>query len=267
MSGPRSDEVLAGLAATGDRRAGAELVERLRRLVYHWVGRYRRVCRTLDVEDLAQEGRMGVLHAARLFDPGKGEFATYAHSWVRAYVRDAVVRDFAVLKVDRATAGKMVLSGFRERLRQLEAEGRPAREIDRALKTPPGRASSLWRALGVPRSLDERAFEDGPTLGEGIASGETPEDAFAREERRSEIRERVADSPLDSRLRTTVEMRLLSDEPATLAEVGRRLGVTKQAALNYEVSALRRLRRVLADLDRPARVYRAQGIKKAAAPG
>jgi RNA polymerase sigma factor (sigma-70 family) len=67
-----------------------ELILSNRGLAAHVARRYRGAA--IDLDDLVQEGMLGLIRASRDFDPAKGTFATHAVPWVRAFVRRAVRR-------------------------------------------------------------------------------------------------------------------------------------------------------------------------------
>ncbi len=64
------------------------------RLVFHWasVCKRRRLYREVDVNDLIQEGYLGLMKATQGYDPAKGCFSTYATKWIRKYIREFRLR-------------------------------------------------------------------------------------------------------------------------------------------------------------------------------
>lgn len=162
------------------------------------------------LEDLVQEGNLGLLRAARTFDPSKGKWLTYAYGWVRAYVWRFVTK---APQVKHWTGN--------------------------------GRA----RGLPVI-SADAPAFDDGDaTVLDGLASSDTPADEqLERHQLRQQVREvleRVQFSPLG---RAIVEQRLLREKPVILEEVGRQFGVTRERVRQVEVKVRAKLQRFLAPL-------------------
>jgi RNA polymerase primary sigma factor len=88
---PDDDAALLALARAGDGRARTEVLERHMGLVTHAAARYRGL--GLPMEDLVQEGAIGLLRAIDTYDPGRGAaFSTYAPWPVRSAIRRAVTQ-------------------------------------------------------------------------------------------------------------------------------------------------------------------------------
>lgn len=80
---------LTRAAHKGDASARQRLIESNMRLVINIARNYR--SRTIPLEDLVQEGAIGLMHAAERFDPDKGfRFSTYATHWVRQAIGRAI---------------------------------------------------------------------------------------------------------------------------------------------------------------------------------
>ena len=89
FSARESEVVLVRRAQAGDARAAEELIRGHIRLIYRVARRYR--CRSLSVDDLAQEGVIGLILAIHRFDPSRGcRLCTYALHWVRQAIARAV---------------------------------------------------------------------------------------------------------------------------------------------------------------------------------
>lgn len=106
---------LIRLAQAGDRRAADRLLRANEGLVYQQARYYAARARgMLDVEDLAQEGKLGLLHATLRFDPKRGcAFSTYAHHWIRQAIGRAIAnQDFVRLPVHAQQAGRQAPQVF-----------------------------------------------------------------------------------------------------------------------------------------------------------
>src|SRR5678816_4267079 len=92
---PEVERELAAQYKSGDRRAGRRLIEACLPFVMTIALEYRRW--GLPLEDIVQEGNIGLLKAADRFDPTRGcRLATYAAYWIRAEIREYVVRDYRI---------------------------------------------------------------------------------------------------------------------------------------------------------------------------
>src|SRR5215468_5477287 len=90
---PEVEHDLAIRWRAGDREAGRRLIEACLPFVMTVALEYRRW--GLPLEDIVQEGNIGLLKAAERFDPDRGcRLATYAAYWIRAEIREFVARGY-----------------------------------------------------------------------------------------------------------------------------------------------------------------------------
>src|SRR5690242_13651386 len=94
-----------------------------------------------SMEDLIQEGNLGLTIAARRFDPGQGtRLATYATYWIRACMMEHVVRSHGPVRIGTTRAQRKIFFGLGRARRRLERDGQGAT------------AEALAHALGVEPS-------------------------------------------------------------------------------------------------------------------
>lgn len=229
----------------GDRAAFDELVECNLGFVVRVAGEYRGL--GLSFEDMLNEGNLGLLEAARRFDPRRGvKFITYAIWWIRKAILQAISEKSNLVRVPyvqqrRAEAIRRAEARLRTRLgrdpsrRDLARElGLGEREIEKALQT-----------RTKPFSLARPAGEDGTTTVEEFlrSGGKTQEEHFIdREALRGLERAFVR---LSEQQRTVIVLRFgLGDErPLTLQEAGRRMGLSRERIRQVEKQALEIMRR------------------------
>jgi RNA polymerase primary sigma factor len=232
-------ERLAARARRGDRVARAALVEEHMVLVRAVAFRYRGL--GLPVEDLVQEGAIGLLAAIDDYDSSRGaSFATYAHLRARAAVTHALTAHGQLIRVPRP-----VLERRRDVARaceRLRASGHEPTVSELAAATSlPDR--DVVEALAPPRvtSLD-RPTSDGTTLGEllkndAIASPESQ--VVDREEARAL---RGALRRLRGRKRTIVARHFgLTGAPEALTEIAGDLHLSPERTRALKDEALREL--------------------------
>ena len=155
--------------------------------------------------DLIQEGNMGLMESVRRFDPSRGvRLVTYASWWIRAYIRQHLLRSASLV---RAVPGA----------------GHEALAADVPLETA----------------------GDDPGLHLTLAASEeaSPESGLAQAQERAVIRRHVSDAleHLDERERFLVGARLMTDEPLSLREVGRRFGCSQERVHQLQARAQRKL--------------------------
>ena len=222
--------------------------------------RYRRY--GVPIEELVSEGNFGLVHALGKFEPSRGtRFVTYAAYWIRAYVLNHVIRSWSLVGVGSgALRSKMFFRLRRERVRiaNLVGEGGEADSmLAQAMGLPAATVQAMVRRLDARDvSLDSKPFDDSSaSLADLLASGDrSQEETLAASERDDQVRSAVQSAmlELDERERYIAEKRLMADheEELSLAEIGRRLGVSRERARQLEVRTKRKLRRRIEELAR-----------------
>ena len=237
----------------GDRQAAAKLVNANLRYVVAIALKYRRY--GLPLAELVAEGNFGVVHALRKFDPDRGtRFVTYAAYWIRAYILNHVIRSWSLVGVGSgALRSKMFFRLRRERVRiaNLVGEGGcGGRAAGRTLRVRPaekvlvdGAPARGARRLARHQGLRRRAAR---TLRRHarVARRAIQEEQVARERRahpRFASAVRDALDELDQRERYIVESADdgRREDELSLAEIGRRLGVSRERARQLESRAKR----------------------------
>jgi RNA polymerase sigma-32 factor len=228
----------------GDRDAGRRIIEACLPFVVAIALEYRRW--GVPLEDIVQQGNVGLLRAVAKFDTTKEcRLATYAAYWIRAEIREYVVRGYRVVRLGTTKAERRALRAYRttresdpERLAQVS--GLSVDRVRSLLPLLQGRESSL------ETSKDDRA----PVIDRLAAAGPSPEEeAHASEARdRSRVAVRDALRDLSEREKLIVRERLMADEPRTLQDLGAQMGVSKERVRQLEQRTLTKLRQRLRDL-------------------
>lgn len=250
-SGPLSREVESDLMmrwkGQGDLRARDALIRSQMRTVVSVARMYR--CDPTTREELIAEGNLGLLHALSKFDPTRGtRFVTYAVPWVRTHMWAYLTRSRSLVSTG---VGSKRLGRLR---RELNRAPDDIRDTDTAL------AATLGVSVDQLRSLRERLdLRDVPLPEESetnamrfdalSASPASGEDNLLSNENERQVQEAVAQAlaVLDKRERLVVERRLMAheDEEASLASIGRELGVSRERARQLEARAKRKIRTAL----------------------
>ncbi|MFO0667269.1 MAG: sigma-70 family RNA polymerase sigma factor [Polyangiaceae bacterium] len=234
---------LAKRHRAGERNAGLMLVKACLPFVITIAKEYRRWGTPL--EDLIQQGNLGLLKAVEKFDPAHDcRLATYAAYWIRAEIREYVVRSYRVVRLGTTKGERKVL-----RLYRRTGESNPA-----ALASASGLSEARVRELLPLISAREVRLAGGlqATDAEGRDSIEarlpspnpSPEDETSSREMAKWRREDVAKalSRLPEREQLIVKVRLMNDDPVTLEQLGVMLGVSKERVRQLEDRARTRLR-------------------------
>jgi RNA polymerase sigma-32 factor len=239
----------------GDRKAADALVQANLRYVVKIAAQYRGY--GFRLSDLVEEGNLGLLEAVLRFDPGrKLRFMTYAAYWVRAYVLAHVLKQWSIVGVGTGPLqSKMFFRLHRERSRLSSQLGVEGGAMDTTLahtfNTSEEKVRQMAQRLDSrDASLDMAAYRDGSTTLLETLSDESPnqEEHTAAAERDARVRRHLAQvrHQLDERERMILEERLLStDDEVTLADLGRRMGLSRERVRQLEERVKHKLRRAL----------------------
>ena len=248
--------------ANGDRAAADALVCSSLRYVVKLAGQYRGY--GLRASDLVEEGMLGLLEAVRRFEPERGlRFMTYANYWIRAYMLAFVLKQWSIVGVGTGPLqSRLFFRLHRERARISGELGEGHEGIDGALAETLGTSEDRVREMtermaGRDASLDAPAFRDGTSTAlDALADGNAHVDErYAAAERDEQVRSRLRSiwGELDARERLIVEERLLPGEDGvTLADLGKRLGLSRERVRQLEERVKGKLRRVLGTVQHAA---------------
>lgn len=256
------EEALAHKALSGDAAATDALVRAHLRYVVAIALKYRRY--GVPLSELIAEGNFGVVHALKKFEPERGNrFVTYAAYWIRAYILNYIIRSWSLVGVGSgALRSKLFFKLRRERIRisNLVGEGERADELlaEKFGVTPTQIASMLRRLEQRDLSLDTRVYDDSATTLADTLPAADPDysDQLAADQLGDIVKDavRVAVDDLDPRERFIVEHRIMADneDELSLAEIGRRLGVSRERARQLEARAKKKLKSRITQLSRQA---------------
>jgi RNA polymerase sigma-32 factor len=242
---PEAERQLAIRYRAGDREAGRKLAEACLPFVMTIALEYRRW--GLPLEDVVQEGNIGLLKAAERFDPDRGcRLATYAAYWIRAEIREFVARGYRIVRLGSSKSERRALRIYRKTHEKdpdaLAAASGMTRE--RATELLP-----LLMARDV--SLERSVTDDGQAAGDRLADGgRNPEDEACLSDEREHLKAalRTVVEELSPRERRIVDQRWLTDEPQTLEQLGIAFGVSKERVRQLEERAKKRLRERLQEI-------------------
>jgi len=252
-----TERELAQSWTEGDQAAGARLIESSLPFVIAIAREYRRW--GVPLEDLVQQGNLGLLKAAAKFDPEKScRLITYAAYWIRAYVLRFLMTNARLIHVGNTRAGRKLFFRLeRERQKLLAAGFDPTPKL-LAAKLDVDEADVIevsGHLASREISFEPRPDEEGVPLTERVSRHEaSPEDQAARNELAEGVRRLMTEfesSLTDEREAAIWREHLAASvgEPVSLAALGARYGVSKQRMGQIAEKLKKQFReRVLADL-------------------
>jgi RNA polymerase primary sigma factor len=233
-----------------DEAALRRLVEGNLRFVVSYAKRYRGL--GVPFLDLIHDGNMGLMEAARRFDPERNvKFITYAVWWVRQAITHALSGQTRAFSLPQKLSGVAArfsrqVSELTDALHRTPTSG----EIARGLDISEGEVEALIRIgdrdLSLSEHMASRGGEEGPELGEILEQDSVPAPEDLLVHRRLNARVHAALNELDAKEREVIELRFGLDrdgDPRTLQEVGDLLKLSRERIRQIESRAKEKLRR------------------------
>jgi RNA polymerase primary sigma factor len=232
-------------AQAGDEEAVSKLVRANLRFVISVAKKYQN--RGVSLIDLIQEGNVGLVTAARKFDPDQGvKFISYAVWWIRQAILAALANQGRAVRVPLNRASDLArIFRERERLKQELRRDPTLEEVAEAASLTPEVVTSLQTLNAAEIRLDAPIGDsDDSQLVERFMSDEAHEPEEAVEERLlAEHIDRALETlqPRDAKV-VRLYFGLEGGREHTLEEIGNMLGVTRERVRQLRDRALRRLR-------------------------
>ena len=241
-----------------DQEALHKITSAHMRLVISMAAKFRHF--GLAMNDLIQEGHVGLLEAAARFEPEREvRFSTYATWWIRASIQDYILRNWSIVRGGTSSAQKALFFNLR-RLRARLSQGADGgvtgsamyKEIATALKVSEGDVALMDSRLSGPdSSLNAPLMEDESGSADRqdflVSNSPLPDEMVSvsiDDERRVTWLHSALDVLSERELKIIRERRL-QDDGATLEALGTKLGISKERVRQIETRALEKLRAAL----------------------
>ena len=249
------EQELAQRIAEGDVEARDRMVRANLRLVVNIARGY--TGKGLSLQDLIEEGNLGLLRAVEGFDPSVGtRFSTYASYWIKQSIKRALINSAKTIRIP-AYMVELLSKWRRANSRLTEELGRTPtpEEIARVLGVPKKKLPIIKKAIRIYNSTPQVDQADaGWSLGEMLMDERmrSPDEELLEHDALRRALELLDE--LDEREATVLRMRfgLNGLEPHTLKQIGEQLGLTRERVRQIETEALARLAESLGE-PHPAR--------------
>jgi RNA polymerase primary sigma factor len=238
------EQELANRIADGDAEARDRMVRANLRLVVNIARGYSG--KGLGLQDLIEEGNLGLLRAVEGFDASVGtRFSTYASYWIKQSIKRALINSAKTIRIP-AYMVELLSKWRRANTRLSEELGRTPtpEEVARILGLPKKKLPIIKKAIRIYNSTPQTdQAEVGWSLGEMVMDErmKTPEDELLENDVLKHVLAMI--DKMDAREATVLRMRFGLDdmEPHTLKEIGEELGLTRERVRQIETEALKKL--------------------------
>ena len=250
LSEEEERELVRAFRENGDVNAAHKLVTSHLRLAAKIALTYRRY--GLPMADVISEANIGLMQAVKKFDLDKNvRLATYAMWWIKAAINDFILRSWSLVKIGTIAAQKKLFYNLNRIKAKLgvydnkELEPSVVKKIANELVVDEQDVIEMNRRLGGDKSLNVAASNDSDDekIDFLIDKRQNIESSLALKEEYSLRKKILADSlkKLSEREQYIIKVRMLTDEPETLENIGVKLGVSRERVRQIEKKAFEHL--------------------------
>ena len=239
----------------GDADAAHKLVTSHLRLVVKIAVGYRGY--GLPISELISEGNLGLMQAAKRFDPERGfRFATYAMWWIKAAIHEYILRSWSLVKMGTTANQKKLFFNLRKVKNRISAleEGDlhpdQVKLIAQRLGVTEQDVVGMNRRLAGDVSLNARVREDTDSdeWQDWLVDESSDQESRLADSEECQNRKKAlgqALSVLNGRERRIFEARQLEDDPMTLEDLAVEFGISRERVRQIEVRAFQKVQRTV----------------------
>jgi len=233
----------------GDKEAAYRLVTSNLRLVVKIALEFQRVWMQ-NLLDLIQEGNIGLMQAVKKFDPYKNvKFSYYASFWIKAYILKFIMDNWRLVKIGTTQGQRKLffkLKKEKQKLIDMGFEPKPKLLSERLGVSEREIVDMDQRLDGWDVSLDAPLKEDSDTERIEFLSTATEsiEDQVSKKEIEAMLHNKIAEfrKKMTPREIEIFDLRIFSDNPVTLQEIGDRYGISRERVRQVEKNIIKKMR-------------------------
>ncbi len=247
-----TEELAIKYYETGDQEAAYKLVSANLRLVVKVAMDFQKYWMQ-NFLDLIQEGNVGLVQAAKKFDPYREvKFSYYAAYWIRAYILKFIMDNWRLVKIGTTQAQRKLFFSLNKERKLLEAQGfRPEPKLlAERLNVKESEVIEMSQRMDswdVSLESPVREYSDDEQKDFLPDRGPAVEDLVASRE----IHERLDNiltnlkKTLNDKEKTILDSRLLNDEPRTLQDIADTFGISRERVRQIEANLLKKMKKYI----------------------
>ena len=236
----------------GDIQAAYKLITANLRLVVKIAMDFQRYW-IQNLMDLIQEGNVGLMQAAKKFDPYRGyKFSYYASFWIKAYIIKFIMDNWKLVKIGTTQAQRKLFFNLRKEKERLETQGIEAspKLLSRRLDVKESEIVEMDQRLnGYELSLDSPIRDDSEDTHKSfLPSDDLPiDDQLADQEAKAILHDKLMlfKEQLKGKEAVIYGERLLAEAPMTLQEIGDKFGISRERVRQIENRVKKKLKSYL----------------------
>ncbi len=248
----RERELGLKIQEDNDTEAAYELVTSNLRLVVKIALEFQRMWMQ-NLLDLIQEGNIGLMQAVKKFDPYKNvKFSYYASFWIKAYILKFIMDNWRLVKIGTTQGQRKLFFKLKKEKQSLIDQGFDPKPklLSEKLGVSEREVIDMDQRLdGWDVSLDTPIKEDSDTDRVNFVSSdaESAEDQLAKKEIETLLHNKIDDfkKTMSSRELEIFELRVFSDSPATLQEIGDKYHISRERVRQIEKNIIKKIKEYL----------------------